>query len=639
MQHHAATRWGAGALGLGWAVLLTWLPPSASAEETARPADSTGTPSARVTAGLTAKGPTRRPRRGVAGTVAIRPRATATGTDQGSPYDQLHRDIVVAADVFGGSKSKPRILAANYGFEGIQGIPGLTGESDIDLAVAAGAGVVGQLVGRDPAAPLRNITSGDSPSGVEIAGFSDTPVTQTFMDAMPIEFSHPILPSTVVPQNFRVQLNTGQVVTPSYVAQNPNYDLNERQTIVALGDFGNRLPSDDPAAVYPVLFQVVASSTPLKLITARGLVDGTGLSQTSSNPYDPYSGPTLVGAKLSRLSLAGDYPPAGYPTSVANHGVEYYGTDPRLYRLRLLTAGGFSPNGVSGFEPQDFAKYFQLTAAGKCGTTVTVSQPGVRYRVRGGYIEVRGIADLGTGLTADPEYTYSDDHDNQFDVIVWASSPRAARAITDVVLPDPRLGTHSPIYNPGGPGTVPEPAYRFTTPSPGQTMPVELALHDPATVSWADQSLSAYDQANDLAVAFRLTNPATGEWRLTSSSADATALVDTGDWALVDVPFATNPDDSYVANVVALHNDKRQDTVYTANARRIDALERAGYVNDGTVFTAYDKPLRGLDPVWQMVSWRGQHAVTSSPGERFRWLLRGWRPQGVAFYTVRFPNA
>ena len=61
---------------------------------------------------------------------------------------------------------------------------------------------------------------------------------------MPIEFSHPMLPSTVVPENLRVHLNTGDVVTSLYVAQNPNYDVNERQTVAAFGYFGNRLPSD-----------------------------------------------------------------------------------------------------------------------------------------------------------------------------------------------------------------------------------------------------------------------------------------------------------------------------------------------------------------------------------------------------------
>lgn len=464
---------------------------------------------------------------------SLESRQLLTGT--GSNYAQLHRDIVIRADIYGGASSKPRILAASYGFEGIQGIPGLLTENQIDLAVAAGAGVVGELVGLDPAAPLRNVTSGASQIGIQTSGFSDSTVTQTFMDAMPIEFSHPLLPSTVLPRNFRVRLNTGEAVTPLYVAQNPNYDLNERQTIVAFGYFGNRLPSEDPASVHPVLFEVVASSTPLKLITPKGLVDGTGLSQTSSNPYDPFNGPTLVGAKLSPLSLAGDYPPAGFAASVGNHGVECYGAGRDLYRLRL--------------------------------------------------------------------------------------------------------GTHGPICNPGGPGTVPLPQYRYTQPSPGQTMTVEFALHNTATVSWADQHLAAYDSADQVAVAFRLRNSATGEWQLTGSSADAASMVDSGGWVMAGVPFAANANDSYVANVAQLRNAARDDSVYTANPRQIQAFERAGYTNMGTVFTAYDKPLRGLDPAWLMISRTGKHAVTASPQEKSGWMRQGWQPVGIAFYTVRFPNA
>lgn len=263
----------------------------------------------------------------------------------------------------------------------------------------------------------------------------------------------------------------------------------------------------------------------------------------------------------------------------------------------------------------------------------------MKYRVAGGWIEVMGIADLGAGLSADPEYAYAEDHDNQFDVIIRASSPRALRALRDVVLPDPRSGTHSPIYNPGGPGTVPVPAYRYTQPSPGQTFPVEFALGDPATVSWAAQALSAYDKADGLAVAFRLRHATTGEWRLTSSSASAASLVDSGEWNLVDVPFATNANDSRVVQVMELYNASRGDTAYTANPRQIAALERAGYVNQGSVFTAYDKRLTGLNPVWLFVSPRGKHAVTASPVEYRRWQNRGWILRGIAFYTVRFPNA
>ena len=61
---------------------------------------------------------------------------------QGSSYNQLHRNIVIRADIFGGAKRAPKILAAGYGFEGIQGIPGLLRENEIGLAEAAGAGVV-----------------------------------------------------------------------------------------------------------------------------------------------------------------------------------------------------------------------------------------------------------------------------------------------------------------------------------------------------------------------------------------------------------------------------------------------------------------------------------------------------------------
>ena len=559
---------------------------------------------------------------------------------QGSSYDQLHRNIVIRADIYGGAKSPPRILAAGLGFEGITGIPGLLSENQIALAEAAGAGVVRELVGLDPAAPLRNITSGVLPAGVQIGGFSNSTATQTFMDAMPIEFSHPLLPSTVLPENFRIHLNTGEVVTPLYVAQNPNLDFNERQTVVAFGYFANRLPTGEPGAVHPVRFEVVnGGGTPVQLITPKGLVDGTGLSQTSNNPYNPFNGPTLVGAKLSRLSLAGDYAPPAFPNSVANHGVEYYGTSEKLYRLRLFTSGGFSPDGVSGFLPQEFERFFQLTATGRGGNTITIGEAGTSVKVQGGTLKVKGIADLGNGLSTDPDYTYSEDHDNQFDVIVKASSPKAIRALNAVVLPDPRLGTHSPIYNPGGPGTAPLPDYRYTQPSPGQTLAVEFALKDPATVSWADQSLASYDSADDLAVAFRLRDPITGEWRLTSSSSQANSWVSSGDWQLVDVPFAANANDSYTADVVELRNSSRNDTVYSADPRQIRRLERAGYDNQGTAFTGYNKPLRGLDPVWQLLSPNGQHAITASSEERRHWLAQGWRNDGIAFYSVAFPNA
>ncbi|MFM7512954.1 MAG: hypothetical protein ACKO3F_06230 [Cyanobium sp.] len=88
-----------------------------------------------------------------------------------------------------------------------------------------------------------------------------------------------------------------------------------------------------------------------------------------------------------------------------------------------------------------------------------------------------------------------------------------------------------------------------------------------------------------------------------------------------------------------LRNSQRDDSVYTVNPRQINRLEQAGYRNQGTVFTADSEPLRGLDPVWQLVSPEGQHATTASRQERRHWLEQGWRNEGVAFYSVAFPNA
>ena len=112
---------------------------------------------------------------------------------------------------------------------------------------------------------------------------------------------------------------------------------------MAFGYFGNRLPTADKNAEHPSNVRIVNSGKPLQFITPQGLVDGTGLSKTSSNPYDPFNGPTLVGAKLSQLSLAGDYGPDGFTGSEKNHGVEYYGKNKKLFRLRLFTQGAFRP--------------------------------------------------------------------------------------------------------------------------------------------------------------------------------------------------------------------------------------------------------------------------------------------------------
>src|SRR5690606_27155856 len=129
--------------------------------------------------------------------------------------------------------------------------------------------------------------------------------------------------------------------------------------IVVFGEFANRLTPDTPGAVYPVSVAFVQGSSPLMGVGPEGPVSIVGLSAPSSHPY--VAGPALVGAKLSRFSPAGDFPPPALNGAFPNDAYTLYGDDAQ-YRLRLFTSGGFSPDGVSGFLPTDFQTFFRLHA-------------------------------------------------------------------------------------------------------------------------------------------------------------------------------------------------------------------------------------------------------------------------------------
>ena len=552
-----------------------------------------------------------------------------------SKYDQLRRDIIINADIYGG-QAKPEILGAGYGFEGILGIPGLQTADDIEKAYAAGAGVVSSLLDLDDV-PLRNITSGTSNIGLVASGYSNSPIAESYMDAMPIEFSHPILPSSVDPNNFELELNTGRKVNPLYAALNPNYEFNERQTVVVTGYFGNRLGSDAVGAEYPVKLTIVESSNPLQLVTPAGLFEATGLSKESNNPYDTYNGPSLVGAKLSKLSLAGDYAPDGFDNAVKNHGVEYYGNNKKFYRLRLFTSGGFSPDGVSGFLPDQFSQYFQINAKKADGSLQKISSASKRYEVNGGTVKVLGIADLGQGKDVDSDYLYSEDHDNQFDIIIKASSRKAAASLKNVILPDPRLGTHSPIYNPGGPGSSSDRSTTFTEPNGGQVISIENAVKASNTVSWASQNLEDYDSSDLFAVAFRLRDPISGATLLTASSIEASDAIEKG-FEFADVPFSVNSTDSFSKDIYELSNSQTGDLFYTSKQKLIDQFQALGYQNNGTSFKAYPKKFRGLSPVYQLRSESGMHTTVIGENEKSDLLDLGWEKAGKAFYAVAFDN-
>ncbi|WP_269498970.1 hypothetical protein [Castellaniella sp. S9] len=551
--------------------------------------------------------------------------AAADPAKQTPAYIELRRDVLINADLW---TDQPRILAANYGFEGIIGIPGLQ-IGNLDLAKDAGAGVNWDWAELDPTPPLRNLTSAASVIGLAAAGFGAAP---TYADAMPIEVSWPLLPSSVSPENIAITLNTGEVVTPVAAALNPNYDHNERHVIVVFGEFGNRLTPGTPGAIHPTSVAFVPGNSPLMAVGPDGPVSIVGLSAPSTNPYE--AGPSLVGAKLSRFSPAGDFPPPALAGAFPNDAYSAFGEGAQ-YRLRLFTSGGFSPNGVSGFLPTDFQKFFRLHAVDGAGKDVVLEETGRVYDLGVGRVEILGLAELGAPGDDVQEPYYAEDHDNYFDIVLKGDL-EAVRRLRAVEIPTSK-GGYSDIYNPGGPGQDPSPGTTYTEPAPPQTFPIALSLDAPRTVSHAAQSLEQYDLDDDLPVVFRLRANGQPD-RLTSSSRQAADLVG-GGFVLQGVEFANEMARPGVSAVMSYVSDDG-DRIYTLDASEQARLEAdAGWRAEGLAFGAFARPWPGLSPVYRFRDRATGHHWFSpdiAVGGRRRAQVEY---EGVAWYAALFVPA
>ncbi len=409
----------------------------------------------------------------------------ASGQTTNPVYQSLRRDVIVNADVWA---TKPGILAAGLGFVSIIGVPDADA-TDISVAQQAvqavgGAFNVGLSCPSTPTPPQRALTSAVTPAQVANNG---APVY--FGAGLPVEFSWPVRPSTVDPGDFRVTLNDQSVVTPLTASVNPNYEYNERSTVVLLGHFGNNLPQTDPAGRFATKIEVVSDSTPMQLIGPGGrLVSAVGMSATkTTSPYDDqpadptqWTGPRLVGGKISRMSTAGEQAPAVLRSTLPNDGRALYGSRAR-FRVRVLTTGGFSPDGIRGLYPTDYRNFFQVIAVTRSGRRVVLVEPGRTYRIDGYPLRVVGLADLGVKQDS-YDYCYAEDHDNQIDIILDGDIHAASR-VRFVRIPAAGNGYH-PFYNPGGPGSTPVAGVRYTAPGPRMTQRITNALSNPLTVTF-----------------------------------------------------------------------------------------------------------------------------------------------------------
>jgi hypothetical protein len=410
--------------------------------------------------------------------------SASSGSEPPLGYRVLHRNIIINADIW---NKKPEMMAAGLGFTTIIGVPNLsTSNLALSKTLARLAGGTWNTVhcapGQTP--PLASYTSAVTPSGVEAIWGQKV----YYSDGLPVEFSWPILPSTLQPSDFRVNLNNGTVVTPQVASIWPNFEYNERSVAVLFGHFGNRVPPTERGAIYPTSVEVVAGSSTLKLVGPRQrIVSAVGFRVKS--PGSPYTrpgvppakrgGPTLAAAKLSKMSTVGDNGPKIFQQNLPNDGVSLYGHQAK-FRLRVYTTGGMTPDGVSALHPTDYDRFFRVDAVTSSGKRVRLTRSGKNYTIDGHTLRVVGLADLGK-KKAHYGDCYAEDGDNYIDIILDGSEA-AARRITTVEIPS--TGRYAPLYNPGGPGNNPAPNVRYSAPSPPISQHVIIALNNPMTVTY-----------------------------------------------------------------------------------------------------------------------------------------------------------
>ena len=260
-------------------------------------------------------------------------------------------------------------------------------------------------------------------------------------DALPIVFSWPVTSDTIDASVFQFTLNTGDLGTLTGYTMFPNWELNERNVVVVMGELGNRGLGNEANAIYPVRLDIVGD---LILVGPGGQeVNAKGLSwETQNTPYD--SGPVLVGAKINHVDpvplgegggralevLTGAFP---------NDELALYGEGD--FRVRVLTSGGFSPDGVSALRPDHYEDFYRLHVTGTDGETVLIEEVGVDYEVAGGTLRVIGMAYLGQGQNAEAEIYYDDcyaeDRDNYIDIILVGDVAAARTRSKGCATPHP----------------------------------------------------------------------------------------------------------------------------------------------------------------------------------------------------------
>ena len=405
------------------------------------------------------------------------------------PFTTFFDGDLIGADYW---SDEPKILSAGLGFSDIVGVPAPALTEEL-VRQAGGAWLTDIECDTTNAGVFTSTSTQQQVGAIYIlkTPYGELKDGAIGLDGLPIVFSWPVLTHTIDLTDFQFTLNTGEIVTPLAASSWPNFENSERNCVVVFAELGNRLPSSDPNARFPVKCEIIADDTPLMLVGPNNqLVSAVGLTwETDASPYDENNGPRLVGAKLNYVGdrAVGEGVSNSYAALIGdalapNSEFDLYGGGD--FRLRMLTTGGFSPDGVRGVNPTDYEKFFRIHVKGANGDTVLIEQDSVDYEVMGGTLRVIGLSDLGPVEGGDVEYgdCYTEDRDNYIDIILVGDTA-AARNITFLEIPSLE-GGYSPFYNPGGPGTTPFEGVTYTQPGPRDLEPVIIALDDPMRVTY-----------------------------------------------------------------------------------------------------------------------------------------------------------
>lgn len=417
------------------------------------------------------------------------PEVETTVTTPGPPISTTFDGSLIGADYW---SEDPKILSASMGFCDNIGLIG--DELTSDLVRDAGGSWLFDL-NCEPETTMANTISilQEQLGSVYIletpyVGLKDGAIG---IDGLPVVFSWPVMTNTINLTDFEITLNTGEVLRPIATSPQPNWENNERNCVTIFGEWGNKKPSSDPDSRFVVKVQIVADDTPLMLVGPNNqVVSAVGLTwenENNSSPYDENNGPILVGAKLNYVGTQSVGEGISNPVfnsqwvAFPNDEFALYGGGD--FRLRMLTTGGFSPDGIRGVLPTDYNKFFRIHAIGENGETVFIEEEGVDYEVMGGTLRVIGLSDLGKKEGNGVEYNdcYAEDRDNYIDIIL-VGDDAAARNITFLEIPSLE-GGYAPFYNPGGPGTTPFEGELYTAPGPRDLEPVIIALDNPMRIT------------------------------------------------------------------------------------------------------------------------------------------------------------